>query len=68
MKKDYLKLKTVTVHGEVRMTDTFCSFTNAYKAYLNEIGKRIKIDESVTIIMYEVYDDGSQIEYKHCEL
>lgn len=68
MKRDYLKLETITIYGKVSMTKTFYSFIDAYKAYLEEIEKRIKIDESVTITMYEVYDDGSQIEYKHCEL
>ena len=68
MKRDYLKLETITIYGKVRMTNTFCSFTNAYKAYLNEIEKRIKIDESVIITLYEVYDNGSQIDYKHCQL
>ena len=68
MKKDYFKVETVTLYGKVSMTKTFCSIIDAYKAYLEEIGKRIKIDESVTITMYKIYDDGSQIEYKHCEL
>lgn len=67
MKKEF-KVETITFYGKVSMTKTFISFFNAYKAYLEEIEKRIKIDESVTITIYNVYDDGSQIEYKHCEL
>lgn len=68
MKRDYLKLETITIYRDARMSKEFSWFSDAHDAYLEEIEKRIKIDESVVITLCKLHNGGSQIEIIHCQI